>query len=107
MYDENYLEFVKWMNKDENKPHKLPPLTRTQMIFATYMIQNHEHFNKIGNLVDVFKSVITWLKTNPEMWHEYKITETASTIIPPADYSEYIQDEDFGDEPYKNFHLEQ
>lgn len=95
MYDENYLEFVKWMNKDENKHCKLPPLTRTQVIFATWMIKEHEHFNKIGNLLDVFIAVQKYIKTNPEYWVEHEVVESAIEVMPAADYSEYNQDEPF------------
>lgn len=82
MYDDNYLEFVKWGIDNE-----LEPLTRTQYLFATFLIHNHEHINKIGDLEYVFEKVRQWLKTNPLFWKEHFAPEEIIIKEPPANFS--------------------
>ncbi len=80
--DDNYLEFVKW-----GVDHDLGPLSRTQYVFATFLIANSGSVNKIGDLEYVFKMVRRWLKTNPEFWVEHHPMEEIIIKEPPADFS--------------------
>lgn len=57
LQEQDYLEWV--------KQAELPPMTRTQFVFAQWLFTNREHINKIGNLDTIFTSVRQYVKSNP------------------------------------------